>query len=342
MLLAWVSRLGKYWWAQQLCYQKLHNFHSNGSRITFSFWQGSHCVPCQTHCHTTSSCVMASLTWDIEERVRSTTEDQPSLFARPSDCPSRSEVRNSAVGPLQHPPVTLILSKHVMFPCQGNWKDHLKGVLHHSFLICNHHKNFSQLHMLPVIESGSLFALPFSRLQVTGSPQPTADVFLPLSNMLTRKCGSSPWSCLPWWNPKTWQQSSLVQYHPEAHQYNDSEIKVSVPIYFTCFQDEAIPHKSSVTSCSTAFSTSLEFNILCSWGQVWQRARLRGGTHKLLRAVSFWERHLRDMLGSQEVRDILTVVRKQHDLELKQSVSVSNSTITRCSFSSHLPTSGCC
>lgn len=123
------------------CYQKPHNYHSNGSRITFSFWQGSHCAPYQTHCHTTSSCVMASLTWDIEERLRSTAEDQPRLFACPSDCPSRSEVRNSAVGPLQHPPVPLILSKHVMFPCQGNWKHHLKGHLHQSLIICNHHKN---------------------------------------------------------------------------------------------------------------------------------------------------------------------------------------------------------
>lgn len=122
-----------------------------------------------------------------------------------------------------------------------------------------------------------------------------------------------------------------------------SRLQRSVLIYFTCFQDEAIPHKSSVTSCSTSFSTSLEFSILCSWGQVWQRARLRGKqTPWAPESSVFLGRHLRDMLGSQEVRDILTVVRKQHDLELKQSVSVSNSTITRCPFSSHLPTSGCC
>lgn len=62
---------------------------------------------------------MASLAWDIEERVRPITEDQPSLFACPSDCPSRSEVRHSAAALLQHPPVTLILSKHAMFPRQG-------------------------------------------------------------------------------------------------------------------------------------------------------------------------------------------------------------------------------
>lgn len=72
-----------------------------------------------------------------------------------------------------------------------------------------------------------LLRTAFFSLQVIGSPQPTGDVFLPLSNMLTRKCGSSPWSCLLRWHPKTWQQSSLVQYHPEDRQYDDSEIKVS-------------------------------------------------------------------------------------------------------------------
>lgn len=113
-----------------------------------------------------------------------------------------------------------------------------------------------------------------------------------------------------------------------------SRFQRSVPIYFTCFQDEAIPQKSSVTSW-VQYSLFMGTNLT--------KSKVKGKTNPWAPKSSvFLGRHLRDMLGLQEVRDILTVVRKQHNLELKQSVSVSNSTITRCPFSSHLPTSGCC
>lgn len=121
-----LSQQGRYWWAQQLCYRKLHNFHSNGSRITFSFWQGSHCVPLpDTLSHTFFLCHGQSDLghWGMS-KIHHRRSAKCFLLVLPS-CSSRSEVRHSAGGPLQHPPVTLILSKRVMFPCQGNWKDHL-------------------------------------------------------------------------------------------------------------------------------------------------------------------------------------------------------------------------